>query len=63
MLWVSVYLNHVMRIPVFGSFDQGRHEPSCTDTEDGYRLEILDLGSRGTDLRLCFRMCKKQVFC
>ena len=26
--------------------DQVRHKPGCTATEDGQRLEILDLGSR-----------------
>ena len=26
------------------------HKPGCTDTEDGYRLEILDLESRGIAL-------------
>ena len=26
--------------------DQVRHKPGCTNTEDGLRLEILDLGSR-----------------
>ena len=28
--------------------DQVRHKPACTVTEDGQRLEILDLESRGT---------------
>ena len=27
--------------------DQVRHEPGCTVTKDGQRLEILDLESRG----------------
>ena len=27
--------------------DQARHKLGCTVTEDGYRLEILDLESRG----------------
>ena len=27
--------------------DQVRHKPACTVTEDGERLEILDLESRG----------------
>ena len=27
--------------------EQVRHKPSCTSKEDGYRLEILDLESRG----------------
>ena len=38
------------RKPVFGTSDQVRHKPGCTVTEDGYRLEILDLESRGTVL-------------
>ena len=37
----------VVRKPVFGVFDQVRHKPGRTATEDGYRLEISDLGSRG----------------
>ena len=28
-----------MRKPVFGVFDQVRHKPGCTITEDGLRLE------------------------
>ena len=28
-------------------FDQVRHKPACTVTEDGKRLEILDFESRG----------------
>ena len=27
--------------------EQVRHKQSCTSTEDGWGLEILDLGSRG----------------
>ena len=27
--------------------EQVRHTPACTVTEDGYKLEILDLESRG----------------
>ena len=27
--------------------DQVRHKPGCTVTEDGKRLEILDIESRG----------------
>ena len=34
------------RKPVFGVSDQVRHKYGCTATEDGYRLEISDLGSR-----------------
>ena len=37
----------VVRKPVFGFSDLVRHKPGCTATEDGYRLEISDLGSRG----------------
>ena len=36
-----------MRKPVFGVFDQVRYKPGCTATEDGKRLEISDLESRG----------------
>ena len=37
----------VLRKPVFGVADQVRHKPVCTATEDGERLEISDLESRG----------------
>ena len=37
----------VVRKPVFGVSDQVRHKPGCTATEDGYKLEISDLESRG----------------
>ena len=37
----------VVRKPVFGVSNQGRHKLGCTTTEDGWRIEILDLGSRG----------------
>ena len=30
--------------------EQVRHKPSCTSTEDGWMLEILDLERRGTVL-------------
>ena len=36
----------VLRKPVFGVSDQVPHKPGCTATEDGGRLEILDLGRR-----------------
>ena len=36
-----------MRKPVFGVSDLVRHKPGCTATEDGLRLEISDLESRG----------------
>ena len=55
--------------------EQVRHIPACTVTQDGKRLEILDLESRGivlsmlrkqrrceADLRLCFRICRVLVF-
>ena len=35
----------VVRKPVFGVSDQVRHKPGCTTTEDGWTLEIWDLGS------------------
>ena len=34
-----------MRKPVFGISDHVFYKPGCTAMEDGYRLEILDLGS------------------
>ena len=37
-----------MRKPVFGVSNQVRHKPGCVATEDGQRLENLDLGSRGS---------------
>ena len=37
----------VVRKPVFRVSDQIRHKPGSTATEDGLRLEILDLDSRG----------------
>ena len=37
----------VVRKTVFGVSDQVPHKLSCTATEDGYRLEISDFGSRG----------------
>ena len=36
-----------MRKPVFRVSDLVRHKQGCAVTEDGYRLEISDLGSRG----------------
>ena len=32
--------------------DEVGHKPSCTSTDDGYRLEILDSESRGIVLSL-----------
>ena len=40
-------MNLVVRKPVFGVSDQVPHKLACTATEDGKRLEISDLGSRG----------------
>ena len=42
-----------MRKPFFGVSDQVRHKLGCTATEDGYRLGISDLGSRGIVLSVC----------
>ena len=33
--------------------DLVRHKPDCTAKGDGQRLEILDLGSRGSVLYIC----------
>ena len=41
----SRQMSLVARKPVFGVSDQVRHKPGCTTTEDGWRLEISDLGS------------------
>ena len=40
-------MNRVMRKPVFSLSDQVRHKPGCKSTEDGWRLEILDLEGKG----------------
>ena len=45
-----LHMSLVVRKPVFGVFDQVRHKPGCTATEDGLWLEILCLGSRGVVL-------------
>ena len=45
-----------MRKPVFGVSDQVRHKPDCIASEDGWRLEILDLRSR----RIVLSMKQKQ---
>ena len=42
----------VLRKPVFGVSDQVRHKSGCIATEDGYMLEISDLGSRGIVLSI-----------
>ena len=42
----QIEMSRVIRIPVFGVSDQVLHKPGCTDTEDGSRLTISDLGRR-----------------
>ena len=39
-------MSRVARKLVFGIPDHFRHKPGCIATEDGQRLEILDLSSR-----------------
>ena len=41
------YMSLVLRKPVFGVNNQVHYKPGCTATEDGQRLEISDLESRG----------------
>ena len=48
----GVYLSLVVRKPVFGVSDQVRHKPGCTATEDGKRLDILYIDSRGIVLSM-----------
>ena len=38
-------MSHNIRKQVFGVSDQVLHKPACTVSEDGYRLEILDIRS------------------
>ena len=45
-------LSLVVRKPVFGVSDLVRHKFGCTATEDGWRLEISDLESRGIVLSM-----------
>ena len=40
----------VIRKPVFGVSNQVPHKMACTATENGYRLEVSDSGSRGISL-------------
>ena len=40
--------------------DQVQHKPSCTGTEDGLRLEILDLECRGIVLSMYYPFSEKQ---
>ena len=48
-VWKKISYNHemslVVRKPVFGISDHVLYKPGCTAMEDGYRLEMLDLGS------------------
>ena len=46
-----------MRKPVFGVSDQARHKLGCTLTEDGKRLEILCIGSRG--IVISYNLCSE----
>ena len=39
-------MSQCIRKPALWGSDQVRHKPACTSTEDGKRLEILDLESR-----------------
>ena len=41
-----------MRKPVFGVSEQVQHKPDCEVKEDGEKLEILDLESRGIVLSI-----------
>ena len=49
---VGGIMSLVVRKLVFGVSDQVRHKLGCTVTEDGWRLEILYLGSRGIVLSM-----------
>ena len=42
---------------MFIVFDQVRHKPGCTTSEDGQRLEISDVGSRGIILYMNQLIC------
>ena len=43
----KVNMSLIKRKPVFRVPDQAQHKPGCSATEDGQRLEISDLSSRG----------------
>ena len=45
-------MSRVMRKPVFVVSDHVQHKQGYTATEDGLRLEIKDLGSRGIVLSM-----------
>ena len=52
-----------MRKPVYGMSEQVQHKPACTATEDGYMLEISDLGSRGIVLYFNTAKTKALISC
>ena len=45
-------MSRVTRKPIFGISVQVQHKPGCIITEDGERLEISDLKSRGIVLSI-----------
>ena len=49
---LSENMSPVVRKPVFGVSEKARHRSGCAVTEDGERLEILDLESRGIVLSM-----------
>ena len=49
---IILKMSLVLRKPVFGVSDHVWHKPGCTATEDGYKLEISDLGRRGIVLSM-----------
>ena len=53
----------VVRKPVFGVSDLVRHKPGCTATEDGYRLEVSDVGSRGIVYSIHIAKTKALISC
>ena len=47
---INLFILHMSRDAtklVFGVSDHVRHKQACAATEDGYKLEILDLKRRG----------------
>ena len=48
----AVDWRRVMRKPNFWVSHQVRHKPGCAATNDGWRLEISDLGRRGIVLSM-----------
>ena len=45
-------MSGIVRKLVFGVSDKVRRKPGCAATEDGSRLEISDLGSKGVLLSM-----------